>query len=88
MRGRIAFAALLLVAASVANAQSVARQWNEALLGTIRLDYSAPTVHSRNLFHLSAAMYDAWAAYDPRAKGHFSTRPRRQQTSRLRAPKR
>lgn len=71
MRGRIALAALLLVAASAANAQSVARQWNEALLGAVRLDYPAPTVHSRNLFHLSAAMYDAWAAYDPHAQGYF-----------------
>ncbi len=71
MRGRISFAALLLVVASAASAQSVARQWNEALLGAIRLDYPAPTVHSRNLFHLSAAMYDAWAAYDPHAQGHY-----------------
>src|SRR6185436_10955978 len=23
-----------------------------------------PTVHARNLFHLSIAMYDTWAAYD------------------------
>jgi len=71
MRARTAVAALLLVAASNANAQSVARQWNEALLGAIRLDYPAPTVHSRNLFHLSAAIYDAWAAYDPHAQGYF-----------------
>ncbi|GIV33379.1 MAG: hypothetical protein KatS3mg031_0914 [Chitinophagales bacterium] len=43
---------------------SVARKWNEALLNAIRKDYARPTVHARNLFHLSAAMYDAWAAYD------------------------
>ena len=43
--------------------QSVARLWNEALLDAIRIDYPAPTVHSRNLFHLSAAMYDGWTAY-------------------------
>lgn len=54
-----------------ARAESVARQWDEALLGAIRLDYPAPTVHSRNLFHLSAAMWDAWAAYDPQAQGYF-----------------
>ena len=28
-----------------------------------------PPVHARNLFHLSAAMWDAWAAYDPTAGG-------------------
>ncbi|NND73040.1 MAG: T9SS type A sorting domain-containing protein [Rhodothermales bacterium] len=43
---------------------SVARQWNEALLDAIRIDTPRPTVHSRNLFHSSVAMYDAWSAYD------------------------
>ena len=52
---------------------SVARFWNEDLLNAIRTDYPAPTVHSRNLFHTSAAMWDAWAAYDPFAKGYFVT---------------
>jgi hypothetical protein len=51
--------------------QSVARVWNEALLNAIRRDTPAPTVHARNLFHASAAMWDAWAAYDPRAEGYF-----------------
>lgn len=44
--------------------QSVARQWNEQLLNAIRIDVGRPTVHARNLFHVSAVMYDAWAAYD------------------------
>jgi hypothetical protein len=51
--------------------RSVARVWDEALLDAIRRDVPAPTVHARNLFHLSAAMWDAWAAYDPRADGYF-----------------
>ena len=34
-------------------------------------DFPAPTVHARNLFHVSAAMWDAWAAYDPSASGYF-----------------
>jgi hypothetical protein len=50
---------------------SVARVWDEALLDAIRRDVPAPTVHSRNLFHTSAAMWDAWAAYDPQADGYF-----------------
>jgi hypothetical protein len=50
---------------------SIARQWNEALLDAIRRDLPAPTVHARNLFHVSAAMWDAWAAYDPDAAGVF-----------------
>jgi hypothetical protein len=50
---------------------SVARRWNETLLNAIRRDVPAPTVHARNLFHVSAAMWDAWAAYDPGAAGVF-----------------
>jgi hypothetical protein len=49
-----------------ARTPSVARSWNEALLDAIRKDLARPTVHARNLFHVSAAMYDAWAVYsDP-----------------------
>ena len=51
--------------------RSVARVWDEALLDAIRRDVPAPTVHARNLFHVSAAMWDAWAAYDERADGYF-----------------
>ncbi len=50
---------------------SVARLWNEALLSAIRRDFPAPTIHARNLFHLSAAMWDAWAAFDDDATGYF-----------------
>ena len=50
---------------------SVARQWDEALLDAIRRDLPAPTVHARNLFHTSAAMWDAWAAYDTTASGYY-----------------
>ncbi len=60
-------------AAAPAPAQTVARQWNEALLDAVRIDFPAPTVHSRNLYHSSAAMYDAWATFDPIAAGHFVT---------------
>lgn len=49
---------------------SVARRWNEALLDAIRRALPAPTVHARNLFHASVAMWDAWAAFDPRASGY------------------
>ena len=52
--------------------RSVARVWDEAVLDAIRRDVPAPTTHARNLFHLSAAMWDAWAAYDRTADGYFS----------------
>ncbi len=55
--------------ASAADSQhSVARQWNEELLNGIRKDLARPTVHARNLWHVSIAMWDAWAAYDATAR--------------------
>ena len=43
---------------------SVAHDWVDAALFAIRNDFARPTVHARNLYHLSAAMYDAWAVHD------------------------
>jgi hypothetical protein len=56
---------------TAAAGQSVARVWDEQILALIRQVVPAPTVHARNLFHVSAAMWDAWAAYDPTADGFF-----------------
>jgi hypothetical protein len=51
---------------------SVARLWNEALLQAIRKDFARPTMHARNLFHVSAAMYDAWAVYSSTASAYLA----------------
>ena len=79
--GRLSFLCRTLIVVSVslaaitpvaARAQhSVAREWNEVLLTSIRNDFARPTVHARNLFHTSFAMYDAWAAYDSVAATYF-----------------
>lgn len=50
---------------------SVARRWNDELLQAIIRDRPRPTVNARNLYHVSAAMYDAWAAYDTTATPVF-----------------
>ena len=50
---------------------SIARLWNEMLLEAIRNDFARPTVHARNLFHSSIAMYDAWAIYDNEARPYL-----------------
>lgn len=54
--------------ASAVRAQStnptIARVWNERALQGIRRDTPHPPAQARNLFSLSVAMYDAWAAYD------------------------
>ncbi|MBI2429505.1 MAG: hypothetical protein HYV29_12060, partial [Ignavibacteriales bacterium] len=56
---------LLFGIADVSQAQhSVAREWNEQMMKTIRKDLARPPVQARNLFHVSLAMYDAWAAFD------------------------
>jgi hypothetical protein len=62
--GPLLLSAAFLCLASPAGAQSIAREWNEALLGAIRVDLARPTVHARNLWHTSLAMWDAWAAYE------------------------
>ena len=40
---------------------SAARTWNEENLEAIRNDFARPVVHARNLYHVSAAMYDCWS---------------------------
>lgn len=51
-------------------ATTVARAWNEENLAAVRISFPDPPVHARNLFHVSVAMYDAWAAYDSTAIGY------------------
>jgi hypothetical protein len=53
---------------------NVVLKWNEQLLSTIRAypPQTGPTITARALGVLHTAIYDAWAAYDPVAKG---TRP-------------
>src|SRR5438034_4172264 len=52
---------------------SVARRWDDALLDAIRRALPNPPVHARNLFHVSVAMWDAWAAYDTTVTGYVFT---------------
>lgn len=52
---------------------SIARRWNEQILNAIRRDIPRPGVHARNLFHVSAAMWDGWAVYDDVADPYEST---------------
>src|SRR5437867_7563601 len=52
---------------------SVARRWDEGVLDAIRRSLPNPPVHARNLFHVSVAMWDAWAAYDTTVTGYVFT---------------
>ncbi len=64
MKKTILFLTYCLCAGSLWSQHTVARRWNEVLLQAIRDDVARPTVHARNLYHTSIAMYDAWAAFD------------------------
>ena len=62
---------LFPISQEVYSQHSLARSWNEVLLESIRNDYARPTVHARNLFHTSIAMYDSWAFFDQRAETYM-----------------
>ncbi|MEY3850323.1 MAG: hypothetical protein RJA38_764 [Bacteroidota bacterium] len=73
MRAKFIFFILVNFVCVTSNAQefSVARQWDEVVLQAIRNDNARPTIHARNLFHIHAAMYDAWALFDDNAKTYL-----------------
>lgn len=73
MRAKFIFSVLFILSVFYSNAQeySVARQWDEVVLQAIRNDNARPTIHARNLFHIHAAMYDAWALFDDTAKTYL-----------------
>src|SRR6185369_4545306 len=48
---------------------SVARNWSERIVESIRMDTPHPPAQARNLFSYSVCMYDAWAAYDTNSVG-------------------
>jgi Secretion system C-terminal sorting domain len=61
----------MLFSSALQAQQSIARQWNEVMLDAIREDLARPPVQARNLFHVSVAMYDAWAAYSTTANTYL-----------------
>lgn len=56
---------------SYAQQSTVAKLWTNEILFAITNDFARPPIHARNLFHLSIAMHDAWAAYDQSAEMYF-----------------
>src|SRR6478672_796518 len=48
---------------------SIARNWSERILESIRMDTPHPPAQARNLLSYSVCMYDAWAAYDTNSVG-------------------
>ena len=64
-------AAIVLLTLNLEAQHSVVRKWNEVLLEGIRNDFARSTVHARNLFHVSASMYDVWAIFDYLAESYL-----------------
>jgi hypothetical protein len=64
---------------------NVILKWDEQLLSTIRAypKQTGPTITARALAVLHTATYDAWAAYDPTAKGTRLDGPAQQVASRI-----
>jgi Na+-translocating ferredoxin:NAD+ oxidoreductase RnfD subunit len=52
---------------------SIATIWDRTAVAVLRAGNASQPVQARDLFDLSAAMWDAWAAYDPKATGYFVT---------------
>jgi len=52
---------------------SIARRWSDQMLRAVSRDIPRPVVHARNLYHVSAALYDAWAAFEPTARQLFAS---------------
>lgn len=61
----------ICLCSSVASAQSVLDEpnpvkfWMQHYLEAIRKDGFGPTVHARNMYHVSAVLYDTWLIYNP-----------------------
>jgi len=53
--------------------ESIATFWDKTAVSVLREGDASEPVQARNLFDVSAAMWDAWAAYAPQAHGYFVT---------------
>jgi ASPIC and UnbV/FG-GAP-like repeat/NQR2, RnfD, RnfE family len=53
------------------SARSLAELWDATAVSVLRQAGASPPIEARTLFRLSTAMWDAWAAYDPAAKGYL-----------------
>jgi len=53
------------------HAFSPARIWMDAYLESIKKDGLGPTIHARNMYQLSAVMYDTWLVYHPEKGEHL-----------------
>jgi hypothetical protein len=60
---------LAISPAAFADGNTVITQWNSAALEAIRITHPGPPIVARSLAITHTCIYDAWAAYDEKAKG-------------------
>lgn len=71
---KVRFTALVFFAfftQNLAAQHSIAREWSEAMLQSMREDLARPPVQARTMFHFSVVLYDVWAAYDKEAEPYL-----------------
>ena len=71
-RTRISWLILILISLSYSKAvvsATIVTKWNEAALQAIRVTNPGPPIAARALAVTHTCMFDAWAAYDKKAKG-------------------
>jgi hypothetical protein len=67
---RLALAVALTVGAlGAAQGATLVTDWNDQALQAVRATRMAPPIFARAAAIVNTAMYDAWAAYDPKANG-------------------
>lgn len=69
---RIAFATLgtaMYFCSQLTIAETIVTKWNNAALEAIRTTHPGPPIVARSLAITHTCMFDAWAAYDKKAKG-------------------
>ena len=68
-KGLILSAAIAAVCASAAAHATIVTEWDAQLLQAIRITHPGPPIVARALAVAHTCMYDAWVAYDGKAKG-------------------
>ena len=57
---------------SVPASENIAQEWMTLMLDAQEFSAPRPTVVSRQLWYVSAGMYESWAVYDEEATGYFT----------------
>mgnify|MGYP003691902905 CR=1 FL=1 len=71
MKNKFTVVLVLLSLFVFSQEKTSARKWIDQVLFSVKWDSQGPTIQSRNIYHLTLAMYEAWAFYHPNYKQSF-----------------